>query len=167
MLLNRYDAVKILLILETAPIKQSPEYQSREEAFKLRFDRTEIARLPKERIITLDVGSICDCTDEIELYFSSMLNEMTDADIKHLAADVLKDISDIDKQHIEMFPTGRENCVITDFTFRSHGDVEVGCLDDECGSEYSFPLKKEGSIWCMDCLKYHHRKYQLANKSSQ
>jgi hypothetical protein len=92
MLLSRYDAVKILLILETAPIKQSPEYQSREEACRLRFDHAAIAKLPKERVITLDVDSICNCTHEIELYVSSMLNEMTDTDIKNLAADVLKGV---------------------------------------------------------------------------
>jgi hypothetical protein len=168
MLLNRYDAIKILLILETAPIEQYPEYQSREEALKyLRFDRAAIGKLPKQRIITLDVDSICDCTDEIELCFSSMLNEMTDTNIKHLAADVLKDISEIDKQHMRLygiFPPNSEECAITDFTFRSHCDVEVGCVDGECGSEYSFPLKKEGSTWCIDLLKYHHRKHQPASQ---
>jgi hypothetical protein len=98
-----------------------------------------------------------------------MLNEMTDTDIKNLAADVLKDISEIDRQHMRLygiFSPDNEECAITDFTFRPHGDVEVGCVDGECGSEYSFPLKKEGSTWCIDLLKYHYRKHQLANKCS-
>jgi hypothetical protein len=48
---NRYDAAKILSVLEVAIVEQFPEYRNRQEVGSL--SHNEIAQLPKKRVITL------------------------------------------------------------------------------------------------------------------
>lgn len=172
---NRYDAAKILSVLEVAIVKQFPEYRNRQEVGAL--SHNEIAQLPKKRVITLTIDYPCDEDEyEIELRFSSKL-EGTDTDFKDLAADVLKDISVIDNQRQEkaetqaiQSPSDSEDFAahISDFVFRSRCDVAVGYVGSIVNTEFDLPLKKEDGTWYIDWERHlvilEERRKHLARK---
>jgi hypothetical protein len=168
---NRYDAAKILSVLEVAIVEQFPEYRNRHEVDALSHD--EIAQLPKKRVITLTIDYPCY---EIDLLFSSKLEE-TDTDCKNLAADVLKDISVIDNQHQDNaekkatqspFDSEAFASHISDFVFRSRDDVAVGYVGSMVNTEFNLPLKKEDGTWYIDWQRYlaiiAERRQYLAHK---
>ena len=151
---NRYNPAKILADLEVAEVVECIEYQSREEINLSQLDDDAIAKLPRQRIINLiDVSH--EEGSEIDIYFCSEIVG-TDTEIKLLAADVLKDIAEIDNQcqgdaeqasNQSPFSSYNFEFDLTDFQFQANGIVEVGYAGRLVNTEFYRPLNKEGEVW--------------------